>query len=905
MESTATREDLLDLLGTGDLLLLPNSHAARELRATYDARQRGLGLAAWQPARAISWQQWTSSLYSELIVSGTETRLLLNAAQEQSLWQEIIAADPPPEALSSFDSLAELAAGAYALAAAWNATAQLRATATSEDTRTFARWAEAFETRCQREQYLSLSMLDAALSQLATLDVKQAVRLVGFAALTPSQRQLVDALRARGADVVSVNPTSDAQTKNHAWALCETPGEELAFAAQWLRKTLESADGSIRIAVLLPDPQDERAAFETVLRETVAEELESITADLSSTPWEFVTGQPLGSLAMVADALDLARWTIAPLSQTRISALLLSPYLNPGAERERSAQVDARLRRKERRLRPEMSLDAFVRLLDKHAYALAWPRQLQIEIARGGELARPRSYAAWMEFVRGVVQATGWPSSQARALNATEYEASRVWDSALDTVATLDFAGRRVSLAMAIEALERQVQATSFQPPSTNAAVQILRPEQAEGGVFDAVLFLHATDQNLPAPERTHPLLSLTLQNQMQMPGTDSARATERARVSVSSLLERTPNVLFLCAREDENGALRPSPLLAEFGLALIDADEPAQQRLPVECERFADDAPLPPLPTLDVHGGARVLQLQAACGFRAFAELRLGAGEPEETEIGLDARQSGGLVHKVLELLWQPRDGEMRTQQQLSEMSEAERREVLQWCIDEAVGSESNAPEAQWDAAYLSVVRERLLSLMSKWLEHELQRGPFTVLGVEHNETIPVGPLRLKVRVDRIDQVVSVGEAGENTYGSVLIDYKTGGSAHPNQWEGERPEEPQLPLYTQLLRTEENAPLMGMAFGKVIAGDAMRWHGLQGEQSLLPKAATVDMVQRIEEWGATLERLAQAFADGEADVAPKDPVKTCKHCGLQILCRVGELALQNAESDDEEVGDE
>ena len=81
-----------------------------------------------------------------------------------------------------------------------------------------------------------------------------------------------------------------------------------------------------------------------------------------------------------------------------------------------------------------------------------------------------------------------------------------------------------------------------------------------------------------------------------------------------------------------------------------------------------------------------------------------------------------------------------------------------------------------------------------------------------------------------------------------------------------------------------------------------MRWHGLQGATGLLPKAAPVDLVQRIEEWGETLERLAHAFADGEADVAPKDPPATCKHCGLQMLCRIGELALQD---NDEEAGDE
>ena len=51
------------------------------------------------------------------------------------------------------------------------------------------------------------------------------------------------------------------------------------------------------------------------------------------------------------------------------------------------------------------------------------------------------------------------------------------------------------------------------------------------------------------------------------------------------------------------------------------------------------------------IRGGARILQLQAACGFRAFAERRLWATELESVELGMDARESGTVVHKVLEL--------------------------------------------------------------------------------------------------------------------------------------------------------------------------------------------------------------------------------------------------------------
>jgi len=109
----ATLDALLSRLQKGELLLMPNDRAARELRTAYDAAQRSMGSAVWEPASALSWTQWTSGLYSELILDGAETRLLLNPAQEQSLWSAIVAEDPPANSLGPSDSLAELAASAF------------------------------------------------------------------------------------------------------------------------------------------------------------------------------------------------------------------------------------------------------------------------------------------------------------------------------------------------------------------------------------------------------------------------------------------------------------------------------------------------------------------------------------------------------------------------------------------------------------------------------------------------------------------------------------------------------------------------------------------------------------------------------------------------------------------------
>ena len=129
MPPALTITDLLDLLDSGKPMLLPSSRAARELRAAFDARQRALSRAAWEPAPALSWKQWTASVWSALIPAGAETRLLLNHAQEHSLWREIVLEDAAHHTLGSPDSLANLAQSAWALANAYNAIARLPQTA--------------------------------------------------------------------------------------------------------------------------------------------------------------------------------------------------------------------------------------------------------------------------------------------------------------------------------------------------------------------------------------------------------------------------------------------------------------------------------------------------------------------------------------------------------------------------------------------------------------------------------------------------------------------------------------------------------------------------------------------------------------------------------------------------------
>jgi ATP-dependent helicase/nuclease subunit B len=903
--SSATLSELLDALEHGGLLLLPNARAAREIRSAFDARQRLRGQSAWEPARALSWSQWTNSLWSELIVGGEEARLLLNAAQEHSVWRQIIADDATNRSIGSADSMAELAQSAWQRAADYGATQRLREFAMSHDSRIFAGWAEAFSRECAERRYLSAALLNGALFEhvrAGALAGPGTLELVGFGQMLPSQQGLLAGLRERGTVVRERRLEASRGAEGlRASVVAANEQEERTLTAGWIREFLEAPrtqEQGRRVALLVPDLAEERATLEGVLREVLAPELQSIDADLSSTPWEFSGGVPLSSLAMVVDALELVRWTQGPLPVESVSSLLLAPYLGSNGTdagaRDAAARFDASRLRRMLLLRSEIDIAGVMELARQSEVggsgaleALAWLRNVQEFLRKSGDLKRARGFAEWMEFVRGVLLAASWPGD--RALTAAEFEATRGWESTLDLLSTLDFSGRRVSFASAFEALELQAQKTMFAPPSTGAPVQVMSVTEAEGSAFDAVVFLHATDTNWPAMERVHPLLPWTLQRALKMPGSDSALAVAKSRGLTEDLVRSSGSVWFSYAAEDENGKLRPSPILSELGIECIDRAElavPVQPAVQVDLETFADDGALPALPSHEVGGGASVLKLQAACGFLAFAELRLRATEPKGGTMGFDAGESGSLLHRVLQFFWK----KVETQDTLRSMSLVERDEMLMLAVDAALPSRLQVRDG-WDRAYLWLQKQRLRTLLQQWLDQELRRGPFTVSDVERKELVTVGPLTLEVRVDRLDLVEG---------GVVLVDYKTGADVDPKQWAGPRPDDPQLPLYTLLAEADE---LKGVAFAKVRAGQQMKWNGYQAEEGILPRSRTNvrDIALLAEEWRETLTRLAEDFAAGRADVSPKSFEVNCKRCVQRLLCRVDRSSLEGMAEDVEE----
>jgi ATP-dependent helicase/nuclease subunit B len=850
------QEEIFRALEAGATVMTASRRLARFLARDYHSMQIARGLSVWSrpdilPFDAFlerSWNEWLARYGDE------NTPRLLDNFQEQALWAQVIRAAPEGE------SLLQIAQAARQAGETWQLVIEYRLPVdgsyeAAEDWSAFAAWSKEFRALCRGYGWMERARLaDFLRERIGAQELRppSVVFAAGFEEMTPLQTEFFGALGEwKPIETPSESPAVERRK------LRDSTGE-IRTAAAWARKLLEENPGTQIGIVIVPDLTRSRATVERILREVLEPGIDR--ADRRSA-CHLSVGPCLEEYPLVHAALQLLEFACGKLPLPRVGMLLRSPFLGgAGTECGRRAQLDAKLRRKGIW---DVSLSGLIEEAGNCPQLQRLLRRAERQL-RTMPREQPPSY--WHSDIGDLLEAFGWPGE--RTLASDEFQVIARWRELLSSFAAIDLAVPAMSLAQAVDWLRRQCTEIRFQAEDEGAPVQVMGMLEASGLRFDHLWIMGLHDDALPAPANPNPFLPISLQRQRRLPHSSAERELEFAHKLVDQLLASAPDVILSYPAADGDRALLPSPLISGDWLDAGEVDgDPwiTSMRESATFEESTDDV-APAFAQSDSAGGASLFKDIAACPFRSFAKHRLGARPLEETDIGLSYRDRGTTVHGALEFIWR----ELGSQARLLESSEAELRALIGCGADAAV--EKLGPGMGRD-----LEKRRLQKLLWEWLNIEKAREPFSVAQLEDERAVEIGGLRVKTKADRVDALPDGSE--------IILDYKTG-QVESGDWEGDRPDEPQLPLYS----VTNELPVSGAAFAAIRTGE-LRFRGLG---VTLPDMAAMKMHPplpfdaQLKEWRRVLERLAESYRAGEAQADPKPGA--CDHCGLRGLCRVREM---------------
>lgn len=878
-----------EFLSNQGTLVVPTAQRAAAVRLAYDVMQLRSGARAWATPRVLPWSAWLELGLDEARARGVEVPRRLSRVEAWWLWRDAVrAACVEDLAVLSPDGLVDAVRRAALLLEDYGV--RLREPMTAEAAVLLQAQA-AFNGACTERGALWSSSWRAC---APFIERASATRLAGFDELGPARARWLGQIGVSGLEggraAVHLAPGASLPSVH---ALRE-PEQEARAAADWCAQRLE-ADPSARLLVVVPRLQEQRHRWlRAFARRFEASALLAAGFDpahrgagpagTSASEIAIEGGAALSGYALIDLALRLLVTAAGEHDFAHLSAVLRSPYLGD-ADRTERLRIDLWLR--EQNVDPAAAhlpglYEAMSRGLGEAAAARL--RALLAPFEPPSEELAPwdsrNNAAQWARRFAQRLEQAGWPGS---TLASPEQQQRVRFEELLGEMSALSEPASLEPHA-AIALLRQLAENTAFEPATDDPPVT-LTSDLADPIVrYDGIWVAGLTAGTWPESPRADPMIPYGVQRAAGMSSADPVAPLRRAERALRAWGQAARHLVLSYPQTEGDVRHDPSPLLdaaAGFGAAgreddatpiapPFDAAAWLAERAPgPEC--FADERG-PAWPAgAPLRGGARLLELQALCPFRAFAELRLGARPLPEPGPGIAPMVRGQILHRALELFW----SEIRDSSALR----ARREELIglaRGCVERALHEANARVPGGLDGRLVRHEADRNVRLLEGLIEWELTRDPFEVAFLEKSETYASGTAGLSLRVDRIDRLAD---------GNLIIfDYKTG---RPETFRAheERPRRPQLPAYAVVTgaRAAAVTALYLTREGLRLRGAADRDGRLPGLKAPAPELP--DWTTLLERWRGALDGLLEEFLTGDARVQPLPDA--CGHCHLRLACRV------------------
>lgn len=902
----------------GAVLITVNQRLARHLNHRYQQFQVAAGRQWWETPSILPLSAWLQSLHASLLNSGLTECTLMPAVIRSRVWQQCLEEDQATTQLLDTSRAASNALKAWVVAQQW----RCPPAESTIDQAAFSRWCASYQRHCAEKKRVDAASLADHIIERLDLPAVQALMpkrllIAGFISPSAQVHALFEKLRAVNVQVDVIANERKATLHRHAFADDEAALEAIAVAA---RSRLKNHPDNT-IGVVVHDLNQRRAQVLRAFDSVFFPALSPLQIKQTGRPYDVSLGLPLSEQSAIRTALLLLRLISKGLDATQLSSLLMSPYIAGG--------------KSDRRLRENIDTDcrnAGVHKFTLNQLILKLPKDNTFRRGLEKVSQRKRKTLAgsgdWANSFASSLRIMGWPG---KAIDTEEFQTVEAWHACLDDLQLLDD-GQAMSFAKALSLLDQLCRDRIFQLDTPATPIQIMGRLESHGIEFDQ-LWVTGMDAE-QWPPVTQPTSFLPIAQQVECGVPDASAASRLAQAEKEfALWQSSSHQLNLCHAEARDGMpLLPASAIAHIELHTQEQDPLISAESMISPEHASAQAELlfddnantqdivtntgtitststntntnfaitntinsiknsgdilgiddPEGPAIasgtQVKGGARLLENQARCPFKAFALHRLHIKPLEEPGIGLDARQHGILLHKSLEFFWK----DIKTQSALLDLDEDALHDAIENAVEEALKDK----EVETDLRDLQ--RRYLVRLIAQWIEkQEIVRTGFSVVELEADKEIEVSGVKMKLQVDRIDKL----DSGE----SVVLDYKTGQNSTCKSWSEERIDSPQLPLYAMT-----DSDIKGICFAQVFSNQH-KYIGITAESGLINRVSAGEKTfaswdEWRAHWQSALESVASEVQQGVATITPAK--KACDYCELYGLCRIDKTTLNFDDAED------
>lgn len=816
-------------------------------------------------------QNWQSALPSN--------NILLSDAQRYVIWEEIIRNSSHGISLLNTSATTRIAIEAWALVNAWKINIDHSLFKDCEDTRVWQSWAKEFITRCNKNNWLDSSHLINFLIDLVKtnkISLPERLILVGFNEITPQQNALFKILASKNCQIMH-HKLSVPNSQNYKLMLpdCKT---ELRVMARWAKNCLAESS-TAKIACIIPQLNKLKNLTQQIFTEIFSPENLLPGHQANYLSFTINAGQSLNTYPIIYTALQIISLTRTQIPVTELSSLIRSPFIS-GAEQEINARAvcDAQIRELNVQT---ISLQDVINIATKSTGCDILIQQLQNFMAVSKKEYIKQSITDWVTQFTEQVHAFNWPGDD--SLDSYEFQLVDQWQNLLQEFTSLEHLTGQLNFYAAQQKLNNLANQYIYQPQLPSRPIQIMGILEASGMLFDHMWIMGLDDAAWPSKAQANAFIPLQLQREINMPHSSAEQEWRFTQNLTAQFLRSATTVILSHAQQENDRHLRPSSLIKhipeiELNQLALAEDFSLIHRIfqTRETEEFIDQQAPNVLPTENIIGGTALLKHQAACPFRAFALFRLGAAPLTENVAGLPPLERGKLVHRILEQFWQ----KTKSHQELLLLTEEHLKTIINNIVTSALHQLQKKYTHLFGKRFFNIEQRRLIDLMHRWIEWEKTRTPFTVIATEQRFSFSLGQLDIKMQVDRVDQIA------DDQY--MIIDYKTS-KISVHDWYGDRPNEPQLPLYC----IASIVPVNTVAFAQIRSDEiACRATGdtpLTTNDNSTKLLTAEQWLEQKMQWHNALTQLSEEFAKGIAHVNPKEGRQSCEMCHLSILCRVHE----------------